>query len=295
MTIIIRKKLKNTNSSICQKYFNLRLQVGCILIICVIGIMFFVVVNLLKKKILYHPDKKHYLNPSQILQNICHQNLMIKHHNVTVHSWLFKHHETAPTILVSHGNGGNLCYRGHLIRIIYSLGVNVCIYDYQGYGHSTGYPSEQNFYADGDAMVQYLTKHLHIPSDQIIFWGESIGCAVAAYLARKYQSRKLVLLSGFASVKEMFYHLISTYPSFLKIFGALFSEFPTHHYLTQYAGNVLLLHSRNDEIVPYHQAVINARLSHCKLLNIKGTHNSPIFSNQILGKIREFINKSPTK
>lgn len=262
------------------------------LITAVIVIIIIIGFNMIKSCLLYHPIKSRLETPKDLLQQIggvTFQNINIDHKGDHLNGWLFSQNKDAPTILLSHGNAGNISHRGYLIQMLCQMGANVCLYDYSGYGQSTGNPNEKQFYKDGEIMLKHLINNLHIPTDHIVLMGESIGCGVAAYLAQKYQNSKLILLSGFASIKLMFYHLIPNWLSFLKFFGSFVNEFPVDKYLSQFKGQTLILHSQTDGMIPYQQAVDNSNNKGCLLLEISGTHNRPIFTDDVLDKIRNFI------
>lgn len=269
----------------------LGLIVSIIIIIIVIGF------NMIKSYLLYYPTKIYLETPSNMLQQIgghfTFQDIKIKHKDDYLSGWLFIQNKDAPTILLSHGNAGNISHRGHLIQMLCQMGANVCLYDYAGYGQSTGQPSEKQFYKDGEIILKHLINGFQIPKNRIILMGESIGCGVAAYLAQKYQCSKLILLSGFTSIKMMFYHLIPTWLSFLKFFGLFTNEFPVDKYLAQFEGQTLILHSQTDDLIPYQQAVTNACNKGCQLLEIAGTHNQPIFTNDVLDKFKNFMDIDP--
>ena len=265
-------------------------------------LIFFVVIlitlacllEVVKSKVLYYPSREPIYAPAEILEqtggSMTHQDVYLHDGLVKLHGWFVQQNTTGlhHTILLSHGNGSNLSGRSDLIQTLLHLGLNICIYDYPGYGQSTGNPSERGFYQSGEVFMDYLIHQKEIPVTQIIPMGESIGCAVAAYLAQKYHTSKLILLSGFSSIKEMFYGLLPTYLSPLKILGFLLTEFPTDQYLTQFQGQTLLLHSQDDEIVPFKHALSNSQIKGCQLLKIGGTHNQPVFESAVLETIRLF-------
>lgn len=107
-------------------------------------------------------------------------------------------------ILFCHGNAGNLEQRGGLVKEIYdALGESVLIFDYPGYGRSTGKLSEAGCYASAQAAYDWLVREKHIPPDRIILFGESLGGGVAVDLASHNRHRALVLVRTFTSVPEV--------------------------------------------------------------------------------------------
>lgn len=265
-----------------------------IIIIIIIVIIFKIILSYIKRRVLFFPSKDYITTPESILKKLNNPtnkfvNIVINRGQQELHGWYFIQNPDYPTILVSHGNGGNISYRENLIQTLCHLNTNVCVYDYQGYGESTGNPSETNFYNNGETMMDYLINDLHVPLNKIILLGESIGSGVASYLAQKYQCSKLIILSGFSSVKSMFYHLLPQKFSLFSFIGSIVNEFPTSSYLEKFDGHTLILHSKDDDIVPYEQAVINSGNTNCQLVNIGGTHNQPIIDEDVLEQMQEFI------
>jgi len=100
------------------------------------------------------------------------------------------------TILYFHGNAGNIGHRLENVKDMYKqLSVNVLILDYRGYGDSEdgSGPSEHGFLQDAEAAYRWLVQRarksgvhggsLQIRDDRILFFGRSIGGAVAVKLA----------------------------------------------------------------------------------------------------------------
>ena len=124
--------------------------------------------------------------------------------------------ETNQTVLFSHGNAGNIGDRLESIRIFHELDFNVAIYDYGGYGNSTGSVSEKRCYADARAVWSYLTEERGIAALSIVLFGRSLGGGVTVQLATEVDAAAVVLESTFFSI-----------PAWLKSFTP---SFP-HHFL----------------------------------------------------------------
>ncbi len=117
-------------------------------------------------------------------------------------------------ILMSHGNGNNLSSMGDCIeRWRDRLGRAVLVYDYPGYGKSTGRPGEAACYAAGEAAYQWLTDEQHVPPSEIILVGESLGGAMALELATRHPPRLLVLHSAFTSFTDEAQATVPWYPA----------------------------------------------------------------------------------
>ena len=117
----------------------------------------------------------------------------------SIHGWFVPNEDAKLTLLLCHGNAGNISHRLESIALFNSLGLNVLIFDYRGYGRSTGKISEPGFYQDVDAMWQVLTKTKGIAAENIIVFGRSLGAAIASHLSTKVRPGGVILESAFTS------------------------------------------------------------------------------------------------
>ena len=109
----------------------------------------------------------------------------------------------APVMLFFHGNAGNISHRLDNIRHLLQRGLQVFIFDYRGYGKSSGRPSEKGLYLDGLAAYDYLTAAEHISPGDIILFGRSLGAAIAINTALKRDVRSVIMESAFLSTKDL--------------------------------------------------------------------------------------------
>lgn len=107
-------------------------------------------------------------------------------------------------LIFCHGNVGNLFQRaGAVAPLMDALNVSVLIFDYPGYGRSSGKPSEQGCCAAADAVYNWLTQTQGMPAEQIIIFGESLGGGIALDLASRKPHRALILAKTFTSIPDM--------------------------------------------------------------------------------------------
>lgn len=111
--------------------------------------------------------------------------------------------ENKPTVLIFHGNAGNITHRDFLIRGFHSLGYSVLIIDYHGYGKSEGAPSEENLYLDGEAARAWLGKEKNTAPGDTVLFGKSLGSGVAIELATRHTFKGLIVESGFTSLASV--------------------------------------------------------------------------------------------
>ena len=165
----------------------------------------------------------------------------------TLHAWWFKHADPRAQILYWHGNGGNLSLWMPVFVDLHKRGFDVLAVDYRGYGASTGKPSERGVYADGEAAVEYFAAKLQRKDAPTIYWGRSLGCAVASYTAVKNPPSGLVLESPFPDVAFLFTN--NPVMRFLSLFSSY--RFATAEHLQRYSGPLLVLHGDADSIIPF--------------------------------------------
>jgi pimeloyl-ACP methyl ester carboxylesterase len=181
-------------------------------------------------------------------------------------------------ILFCHGNGGNIGNRVSYLPIFKDLGLATFLFDYRGYGKSEGQPSEEGSYKDVEAAWQYLTQERKIPPQKIIIYGESLGGAIASYIAQTTAQQNpqnlaagLILASTFTSISDRAAEL---YP-FLPI--RLLSKFSYNSIerLPNIKIPVLIIHSTEDEIIPFHHGEKNFQVANApkKLVKLRGDHN----------------------
>lgn len=133
--------------------------------------------------------------------------LQSKNKDVKLNVLYYPPKNNQPVLILLTGQNGNIKRNlAFFDEKIKGTDLGCVIYEYPGFGHSQGVPSEQSLYASLEAVSQYLVKQ-DIPfSDQILF-GPSIGGAVATELATKHPYKGLVLVSTMTSAARVFMDL----------------------------------------------------------------------------------------
>jgi fermentation-respiration switch protein FrsA (DUF1100 family) len=154
------------------------------------------------------------------------------------------------TLLWFHGNAGNIGHRVEDLALFHHLlGVNIFIIDYRGYGNSRGKPSEKGVYQDSRAALAYLTAREDVNPDRIVYYGRSLGAAVAVELALHHQPYGMVLYSPFTSLADMGAALYAFSP--VRLLAG--SRLDSLARIRQYRGPLLVIHGEADEIIPVAQ------------------------------------------
>ena len=165
---------------------------------------------------------------------------------VTLHGWFAPADSPIATLVMSHGNAGNLSHRLYLLRALQRTGFNVLIYDYRGYGRSEGSPDEAGIYADGRAAFDYALTQPGIDARRLILWGTSLGGAVAVDVATHRPAAGLILEATFSSAKDV---ARVAYP-FLPVHFFIRTELNSVEKIKGVRIPLLVLHGNHDSIIP---------------------------------------------
>ncbi|AWM41947.1 Alpha/beta hydrolase family protein [Gemmata obscuriglobus] len=151
-------------------------------------------------------------------------------------------------VLVANGNGGNLTHRGGLAADLrLATGAGVLLFDYPGYGKSSGTPSENGCYAAGEAAYKWLTDEQKVATSRIILYGESLGGGTAVELATKREHRALVLIYTFTSLPDA---AKNRFP-FLPAKTLMRTRFDNLSKIAKCPRPVFFVHGRADTVVPF--------------------------------------------
>jgi len=169
-----------------------------------------------------------------------------------LHGWYVRG-QRRETLLWFHGNAGNISHRLDNLRLLHTtIGVNVFIFDYRGYGRSQGIASEPGVYDDARGALAYLRQRPDVAPERIIYFGRSLGSAVALELARRERPLGLVLETPFLSIRAMARSLLPLGPLAL----AIPEGFDNESKITEIDCPVLIIHGDRDEIVPFEQGQV---------------------------------------
>ncbi len=196
---------------------------------------------------------------------------------VTLHGW-FIAGRSSQVLLFFHGNAGNVSHRLDSIAQFQDLGLSVLIIDYRGYGQSEGRTTEKGIYRDADAACRYLVESRGVVASDIVIFGRSLGASVASRLAMQHQPLALILESSFTSVPDIAQDL---YP-WLPVRWLSRLSHATRDYVRDVRCPVLVIHSRDDEIIPFHhgETIFASANKPRTLLAIRGTHNDAFLRDE---------------
>ena len=197
-----------------------------------------------------------------------------------IHGWLMLQPNSpeVPTLVYFHSNTGNRGYRlGHIEEFYRTLGVNVFIFDYRGYGESTDTPTEAGLMHDAEAVLEYVRFHPKIDNRKIIIYGRSLGGAVGIYAASKFDYIwALIVENTFTSLPTLISQTYSLGPYLSRMMN---NEWPSIERIKEIECPIMFISGRKDTTVPPdHMDELHANAQAAIFKEIKrvpeGTHNN---------------------
>jgi fermentation-respiration switch protein FrsA (DUF1100 family) len=158
--------------------------------------------------------------------------------------------ERRGTVVVFNGNAGNRADRAPLAEALAARGYAVLLVDYRGYGGNPGSPSEEGLALDAQAAVAYLRTRSGLDSDRLVYFGESLGAAVALRLAVQQEPAALVLRSPFTSLPDVG----SVHYPFLPTSLLLWDRYPNLDTVRDIGVPLMIIAGSADSIVPVAQS-----------------------------------------
>ena len=213
----------------------------------------------------------------------------------TLHGWWVPVSAARGTVLLLHGNAGNISHRLEYLTMFNRLGYASLIIDYRGYGKSSGTPSEDGTYRDAEAAWQYLMETRKLKPQDVVVLGESLGGGVATWLAAKYPPRALVLASVLTSVPDLGAKVYPWLP--VRLLARI--DYNSRERMQQITAPVLIAHSREDDIVPFAhgEALFAAAREPKQFLVMSGGHNDGFLfmREEWIAAVGEFLERAERK
>ena len=198
-----------------------------------------------------------------------------------------------PTVIVFNGNAGNRAYRSDLAARFSEQGMAVLLFDYRGYGGNAGSPTEEGLALDARAAHRYVLSRGDVDARRLVYFGESLGSAVAVRLATEHPPAAVVLRSPFTSFVEMGRLHFPVLP----VRWILRDRYPSIDRITQIGAPLLVVAGSNDTIVPASQSrrLFEAAREPKRLVIIEGAdHNDEALNAgpRVIGAVVEFVRLS---
>jgi fermentation-respiration switch protein FrsA (DUF1100 family) len=196
---------------------------------------------------------------------------------VRLHAWFAAGRVDGPTLVWSHGNGGNIAGRADVLLALARAGLNVLAYDYRGYGKSGGRPTEAGVYRDAEAAYDHLRER-GVRQGRIVSFGESLGGAVSIRLATTRPCASVAVVSTFTRMRDVAYHHFGV-AAFL-----VGRQFDSLVRIQRLSVPIFVAHGDRDEVVPFAlgRQLYNAAPAPKRFLAVSGAHHNDVFCSQEL-------------
>jgi len=209
-----------------------------------------------------------------------------------LHAWWLPKEGSSNALMICHGNGGNISSRGpSLGRFADELNCGILIFDYPGYGKTSGSPSESNCYESARAAYRWLIDEKKVDPTRIVIYGESLGGGVAVQLASEVDHRALVLMKTFTSLPAVGQ---KQYP-WLPVKWLMCNRYDNLSKLPSCKRPVLIAGASMDEMVPFAHSEELFRIAnepkHFRAL-VGSEHNSSLPAD-FLPELRTFLKAHP--
>ena len=265
-----------------MKYFYL--AVSSVVLAYFIIILF---VYFYQRNLLYHPSENNYLN-DKITFN--YEEIFIEtDKKIKLKSWFIKKDlNKFKTILIFHGNAGNLFNRVYKLNKLNKLDVNILLISWRGFSGNKGKPSEKNLYHDAEEAVKWLNNRGAI-SKNIILYGESLGTGVATELGTSNAFGGIILESPFTSITNA----AKIYYPYLPVNIILKDRYDSIGKIKNITTPILIMHGKKDNIVPQKMGLeLYEKANQPKFSYFPENDDHMMeYNNNLLNSIKLFINK----
>lgn len=219
------------------------------------------------------------------------QDVVLDSDGIRLGAWYFPVAGGGPAVLVCNGNGGDRSGRIALAAALNRIGLSVLLFDYRGYGGNPGQPSEDGTAADARAAQAWLAAQPGV--EKIVYFGESLGGAVAVGLAVERPPAALILRSPFTSLPDVG---AMHYP-WLPVRWLLMDRYPSIDRIGSVHVPVMVIAGDRDDIVPeaLSRRLYDAANEPKRYVLVPGAgHNDPemVDGRQMLTEIQGFLSST---
>jgi len=223
---------------------------------------------------------------------------------LNLHGWFYKTRSVSYKIVIISGNGtGNMSDLIEVASNFVSLGYNVLTYDYRGYGQSSDFEIDTNFYIyaqfekDLSAAIDYVKKY-HAKIKTINLYGTGIGAGLSISVGVNSSVFRIIADSPYSTLEGIKKRIKETkgidvllplgYDKYmLEPFFALESKGATVNSILFIAGDNDPIYSPKDM-----KELAKIQKNRSKTFFVKGANNTTTFSidkNAYFKEIKSFL------
>ena len=240
-----------------------------------------------QRNLLYHPSENNYQN-DEVEFN--YEEVYIEVENeIKLKSWLInKDLKKLKTLLIFHGNAGDLSNRIYKLNELNKLEINILLISWRGFSGNKGSPTEKNLYKDAEAAIKWLNKK-NVNNNQIILYGESLGTGIAVEMAKKNDFNSIILESPFTSIENS----AKIYYPYLPVKYLLKDRYDTISKIKMVESPIMIMHGEKDDVVPFSmgkELFEKANSPKQSYFTAEDDHMME-FNSSLLDKIQDFVEK----
>lgn len=176
----------------------------------------------------------------------------------TLNGWFLKPKTGIPikaTVLQLHGNGGNISYQYQFAKPLVEAGYQVMVFDYEGYGNSTGTPSQEKVLDDGISALNYVKTRADTKDKKLILFGQSLGGHLSSVVAAKEGSKiDALVIEGAFSGHELMAMYVGKQHGAPRWLARLLvrTKYEGIDYIDKVTVPKLIIHSTEDATCPFY-------------------------------------------
>lgn len=168
----------------------------------------------------------------------------IDKHNYLINTVHIPAKESKGVVFFLHGTLQHIQYHIPKANIFLENNYDVVMMDYPKYGKSKGRLTEDLLHEVVHLTFQQSMNTIK-NNGKVILAGRSLGTALASNLATKTETDKLILISPYYSMPDLFNHKVKVFP-----FKKLKFKFENHTYLPNVKGDAYIIHGNEDKLIP---------------------------------------------
>jgi hypothetical protein len=206
-----------------------------------------------------------------------------------LHGWYCPCDNPRATILIAHGNAGNITFRVSWLKYLQSKArVATFMFDYRGFGRSEGVPTVEGALRDAKAAREKLRELARIEDSAMLLMGESLGGAIVVRLAAESAPRGLVLQSTFSSLKDV---ADVHYPKLSWLVPP--AKLDSVAQIARYHGPLLQSHGTADGTIPFSsgQKLFRAANEPKTFVTIPGADHNDWLTEDYLRELDGFVHR----
>lgn len=176
----------------------------------------------------------------------------------SIHGWfIYPKQELTPkgTIIHLHGNAEHIGNQYHAVRPLLDSGFQAFVFDYRGYGKSSGTARQEHLLADALTAIDHVVKQQQVFHSKVILFGQSLGGHLACVAGDRRQGvlDAVVIEGAFTAYEEIAAVIGKKHYKVPKFLVKMMV--PSRYDGIDHVGNIglplLVIHSTNDEVIPY--------------------------------------------